>query len=238
MSTPGPHLLGRKEPPDFAHLKYTLERAAPTAKVKVTLQPPTLSDYDQGQTPECVAYSTSRVMNWFNHYAFSAPWLYAACKKIDSWPGQDGTSARFACDVLRNQGHLRTIGGKPVKAGPQKKHGILANTWAVNVDGIRAVFGSPTPQPVLIGINWYEDWFTPQSPLPGEHWLTTVSRAGSVAGGHEIGIWACDDDRQAFGLRNTWGKAWPPLVWLAYEDMATLFAYGADACILQDAASR
>jgi hypothetical protein len=240
----GPHLLGRVAPPDTRHLElHPFSAPIPARGIEVTIKRPTLSAYDQGQTPECVAFSTSKVMNHFNRYAFDAPWLYKQCKLVDGMPNEDGTNARAACDVLRSKGHWRAIRGKDVQAGPQKKHGIASNTWATSVDQIRAVFAAPQPQPVLIGIDWLNAWFHPEEPgTYGEYYLQQPSQAGGVAGGHEIGVWACSDKRQAFGLSNTWGYGWPghgdTLVWLRYSTMDWLFEQGADACVLQDLASR
>lgn len=235
-------MLGRVPPPDTRHLAlHPLARSAPPLGIEVEIARPTLSDYDQGNTPHCVAYSASMVMNWFNKYAFDAEWLYARCKEIDGYRG-DGTNARAACDVLRNVGHWRTIAKKAVKAGPQKAHGIASNSWAGNVGEIRSVFAAAKPQPVLIGIDWYDDWFAPHrvqaGQWRGDYWLSQVELAGQNVGGHEIGIWACSDKRQAFGLSNTWGRGWPKLVWMPYVTMDRLFRDGADACVITDLASR
>lgn len=238
--TLGTHLLGRVEPPDRRHEElHPLRRAAaaPPPSIEVVIKAPSTYNYDQKNTPRCVGYSASRVVNWLNKYVFDADWLYSECKKIDPGPGQDGTSARYACDVLRKQGHWRSIGGKDVKSGPSIKHGIESNTWATSVDDIRAVFGAAKPQPVLMGSDWYDSWFNP-SPRNGEQWLQPIAQAGGVAGGHEWGIWACSDARQAFGLRNTWGNLFPPLVWVAYSTIQQLFGNGADCCVLRDLATR
>jgi hypothetical protein len=234
----GPHLLGRIAPPDSRHLAaFPLGVAAPPQGIEVDIRRPTLSAYDQGQTPECVAYAASKLMNWFNHYAFDAHWLYARCKEVDGKPGLKGTNARAACDVLRRRGHWRIIAGKPVKAGPLKAHGIASNHWALNVDDIRSVFARARPEPVLIGLDWYHAWFKPAR-RGNERWLQDIASAGGVAGGHEIGIWACSDKRQAFGLANTWGRRWPALVWMPYATMTRLFARGADACVVTDRPTR
>jgi hypothetical protein len=237
--TYGPHLLGRVAPADQKHVELHPFTAAAPATVEVEIKRPTLSVYDQGNSPQCVAFSTSKVMNWFNKYAFNAPWLYDECKKVDGMPSMDGTNARAACDVLRTIGHWRTINNAPVKAGPQKAHGIASNTWATSVDQIRAVFAAPKPQPVLIGIDWLNNWFRPERRSDGL-WLQSVARAGGSAGGHEIGIWAASDERQAFGLSNTWGTGWDggKVVWLPYDVMTWLFSNAADACVVQDLASR
>jgi hypothetical protein len=234
----GPHLLGRIPPPDSRHLaSHALSVAAPPQGIEINIPRPRLIAYDQGQTPACVGYAVSKVMTWFNHYAFDALWLYARCKEVDGKPRRKGTNARAACDVLRRLGHWRIIAGKPVKAGPQKAHGIAANRWALSVDDIRGVFAAARPEPVLIGIDWHQAWFKPAQ-RGQERWLQDIAHAGKVAGGHEIGIWACSDRRQAFGLANTWGKAWPSLVWMPYSTMTRLFARDADACVISDRPSR
>lgn len=133
--TVGPHLLGRTRPPDTAHLRaWSLAAAAPPQGIEVEIKRPTLSDYDQGETPECVAYSISRIVNWFNGYAFDAPWLYARCKELDGDPTGDGTNARAACDVLRTLGHVRMIAGKDVKSGASAPHTANASASAQSAD--------------------------------------------------------------------------------------------------------
>lgn len=232
----GPHLLGRKPPPDQNHLRsHPFVAAAPTVAIERVIKRPTLSLYDQGQTPRCVGYSTSKVMNKLNGYRFDADWLYAECKKIDGFPNEDGTNARAACDVLRRVGHWRVIRNQPVKAGPKLAHGILGNEWAQSVDAIRVVLN--TGQPVLLGIDWYDAWFRPEQ-RGSEWWLQAIPNAGRPVGGHEIGIWAASDQRQAFGLSNTWGISWPSLVWVAYDTVAQLLAQGGDACVITDLPSR
>jgi hypothetical protein len=240
--TLGPHLLGRTRPPDSRHLDaYPLEAEVPPQGIEVNIKRPA-HFYDQGQTPRCVGYSITKVVNHFNGYIFDPDWLYARCKEIDGDPAGDGTSARYACDVLRRLGHLRMISGKDVKAGPNVKHGIASNRWAMGVDDIRAAFAQAKPEPVPIGIDWYQAWFQPQylHPASGaEYWLRDIPAAGPIAGGHEIGVWACSDRRQAFGLSNTWSlDLFPELVWMPYTTMTRLFRQGADACVITDLPTR
>lgn len=235
--TLGTHLLGRIPPPDDAHLlAYPFAAPRAVTNVEVNIKRPTLSLYDQGQTPRCVGFAISKIMNHFNHYRFDADWLYDQCKLVDGFAGQDGTNARAACDVLRRLGHWRVIGGKPVKAGPKLAHGIASNRWATDVDAIRTVLANG--QPVALGIDWYDAWFNPEPFLNNESWLQPITRAGPIAGGHEIGVWAASDQRQAFGLSNTWGNAWPALVWAPYATVTQLLAQGGDACVVTDLPTR
>ena len=231
--------LGRVAPMDTKHIeKYPFGvRATFAANIEKVISRPRASQYNQKQTPRCVGYSTSKVMNWFNKMGYDADWLYKECKKIDGDPNGDGTNANAACQVLRNKGHWQTVAGIDVPTGPKLKHGIAAYHWATSVDQIRTVFSTALPQPVLLGINWYEAWFNPLQ-RNGEYWLQTIPNAGGIAGGHEIGIWACSDTRQAFGFSNTWGSGWPSLVWVPYFTVDKLLADGGDACIITDLASR
>lgn len=235
-------LLGRTAPKTTKHLEAYPSglTVSPSVKIEKVIPRPTASLYDQGQTPRCVGYSISKVMNWFNKMAYDADWLYAQCKKIDGAPNEDGTNALAACQVLEKLGHLQETGGKDVAAGPLKKHGISGYRWATSVDQIRAVFATAKPQPVPIGINWYNAWFEPKENDHYEYTLTPISSAGGIAGGHEIGIWGCSDSRQAFALSNTWGAPpnYPSLVWLPYSTMTQLFAEGADAVVVTDLPTR
>jgi hypothetical protein len=86
-NTVGPHLLGRIPPPDLRHLEaYTLRVPAPPRGIEVNIARPRLSGYNQGQTPECVAYAASRVMNWFNHFASTRHGCMRAAKKLTASP--------------------------------------------------------------------------------------------------------------------------------------------------------
>jgi len=78
---------------------------------------------NQGRLGSCVGFAVSALKEWQeqvehekevkegkkNHrdekyYDLSEAWIYWMCKKIDPWPGQEGTSIRCAMKVLKNIG--------------------------------------------------------------------------------------------------------------------------------------
>lgn len=234
--------LGRLAPPDQRHVELYPFKAPAPGSVEVEIKRPK-HDYDQAQTPRCAGFAFSKLMGRENGYIFDADWLYVETKKHDAWPGEDGTSARYICDTLRTQGHLRMIGGKDVKMGAQLAHGIASNSWATTVDQMRAVLAAPKPQPIPIGIEWLSAWFSPVL-VKKDYWLQNIDVAGSSAGGHELCVFAASDSRAAFGLSNNWGLGWPDpqvpdsLVWMPYATMDWLFARGSDACVIEDLPTR
>lgn len=57
--------------------------------------------------------------------------------------------------------------------------------------------------PVLLGINWYNNFFSPDS-----EGVISVAQTDQIAGGHEI---VCDEinmEKQRIGFTNSWGIGW------------------------------
>jgi len=93
-------MLGRIAPPDFEHVaKYPL-RALAAPPVVCERRIPFASNwrvfYNQGQTSECVAFSSSEERSLATRGTFDPNWLYARCKERDGMPNQDGTLIRVA----------------------------------------------------------------------------------------------------------------------------------------------
>lgn len=66
-----------------------------------------------------------------------------------------------------------------------------------------ALMAAVQKQPVIIGINWYQNFFTPD-----ENGLITISTGDTVAGGHEPMIRGYDADKAELLLDNSWGTSW------------------------------
>ncbi len=96
--------------------------------------------YNQGNTGECVGYSSSRMMSLLNRARYDAPWLYFAALENAGQPRNpySGTYIRSGGEVLREQGH------KTMRwTLPRLPQGISAYRWAISVDEIISVIGSP-----------------------------------------------------------------------------------------------
>jgi hypothetical protein len=57
--------------------------------------------------------------------------------------------------------------------------------------------------PVLIGINWYNNFFDPDS-----DGVISIAQTDEVAGGHEVVVDEIDMEKQRFGFTNSWGTGW------------------------------
>ena len=174
-------------------------------------------------------------------------WAWDQSKLADEWsdtnPGDDnGTSVRAFYDVMRTQGHrlIRTDGivlgpnGVPVVKDVSKKpaveHGVKENRWATTVDEIRTAIANGLA--VTIGVTWYANFDTPV--LRATHyWIGLSLDLGRIRGGHCACIYGASDTRQAFRMKNSWGKSYP-LVWIPYTVMQKLLDDYGEACLVVD----
>lgn len=79
--------------------------------------------------------------------------------------------------------------------------------------------------PVIIGINWYDSFDTPDS-----NGLITISKGASVRGGHEPMLRGVDLEKQQFFGDNSWGASWGDKgsFLLGFADMDRLLSEGGD----------
>jgi hypothetical protein len=67
-----------------------------------------------------------------------------------------------------------------------------------------------------------------------EHW---IGRPGwdktALRGGHGPCLYGASDRRQAFRLKNSWGRSYP-LVWLTYDAMGALLGRDGEAVLVTD----
>lgn len=150
---------------------------------------------DQGNTSECVAYSTAKFLlthRIVNYPQESCNSFYKRCQLVDEWPGTDydGTSVNAAMKVLRADGLISSW------------------TWAFERDPvIRHIL---EVGPVVAGTDWTMDMFTPDR--WGYIWPT-----GENAGGHAY-LWLGantlrkNPDGSIGAVRglNSWGPNWGP----------------------------
>lgn len=247
-------LLDRRIPTDWKHVdKYPMRAAlpleAPALPPSVMLNVPRSMRevYDQGREGACVGFSQSWMMSILNRVRYGAGWLYREAQLIDEWtdtPPAEGTSLRAGFDILRQRGH-RQLRGQRLRP-EDLEHGIAANRWATTVDEVRAALASGVP--VNLGINWYRQFSNPQqSTRLDDHgqpitefgiqrydYFIGVGQWGQVDGGHAITVVGYDDNREAFALCNTWGFAYPFIVWLPYRSFERLMNEYGEAGIVTD----
>lgn len=205
---PDTYGLGRVYQPDPRDRNYLMERKIPTvAPVGKRLWPTSLV-YDQGQTPQCVGFSTAGAMTAIeapSTVKFDAARLYAWANTHDGDPTpHDGSSVRAGFTGAVTVGAVAlssTDSADPVGVADKMANYLWADTSLPDGDIDHVITWLLTISPVVIGIDWYNDSFTP-NPTTG-----FISLTGGVAGGHAImvrGVNATDPNNTYFVLRNSW----------------------------------
>lgn len=233
MPTFSDRILDRVPSEDDTHIKsypFLVTTAAVLSVNRALKLPSWHWSHDQGAEGACVGHGSSMMKSILDGGRRYNPfWLWNESKKIDEWsdtnPGDDnGTSVRASCDVLRNVGHSRWN-----KEQPDKAYGIASNKWATTVDQMRASLALGIP--VSIGINWYANFDQPVQ--YGKEWWIGRGNLGGVRGGHCVCVYGASDKRQAFRIKNSWGRDYP-LVWLPYSAMSRLLDEQGEATLVTD----
>lgn len=181
--------LGRRHAPDKRDAAHTMRSAT------ISMEPQFPYRYwsygerhlDQGNQPHCVGYAWS-------HFLECAPIqhpevvplvdpdrLYYAAQKVDEWLGEsyDGTSVRAGAKVLQAEGFIGEY------------------LWGFSLDEVvRHIW---TTGPVVVGLNWYDGMFYPDS-------AGFVSISGHVVGGHAFLLEGVNMSNRTCRALNSWGE--------------------------------
>lgn len=149
--------------------------------------------FDQGSTPQCVAYSaigllTAGPIRNFPNISFVD--LYKLCQKNDRWPGEDydGTSVHGSCISLKSLGL------------------VTEYRWAMTIDQV--IDYVLTKGPMQVGTTFYNAMFKPDK-------QGFMHPEGGEAGGHAYLLLGANRNTKcpngsigAFSLLNSWGRRW------------------------------
>jgi hypothetical protein len=253
----------RKPPDRRHEELYSIRAVLPTpvATVERVLALPRWHwTHDQGGEGSCVGHGAAMeraVTNTAQNRLLRLVWPTRRYDPIDLWntakvvdgdpdtnPGDDnGTYVRAAYDVLRDRGarrvrSMRLTDGVPVPVGARDvdaAEGVAATRWARTTDEMRSAVAAGLP--VTIGVDWYTGFDEPTQRTFShggfEWWLPDVDHLGSVRGGHCICVYGASDRRQAFKVKNSWGRGYP-LVWLPYATMTKLLDDDGEAALTTD----
>lgn len=181
---------------------------------------------DQGQTPQCVAYSAlHRIENSPKTYPEPGSVLvpqavYDEAQAIDEWPGTnyDGTSVRAGAKVML-------------------AHGFISEyQWCQDMqDFITTLL---TLGPVVAGSAWDWSMFDPvyRNDAAGTRRMM-IAPDGDEAGGHAYLFNAINLDGRVARILNSWGPSWGAngRVWMDLNDVeALLFGRGGEACVYRE----
>ena len=107
--------------------------------------------------------------------------------------------------------------------------GIIKNRWATTVDEIRTAISMGIP--LSIGVNWYSNFDDPIKKKT-EYWIGE-NDLGNIRGGHCVCLYGASDKRQAFIIKNSWGKSYP-LVWIPYNTIQKLITEDGEFALITD----
>ncbi len=165
---------------------------------------PTLPLYNQGESPQCVAFSAALASTIDQRrdsrrtITYDAPELYARCKEQDGIPDIDGTYPRVALKIKKDRG-MRILASprKPSEVGDLDQ--IAAYVGLKNVMEVCAavhLFGS-----AILGSVWYDEWFD----IP----TSKVFPAGvHEGGGHAYTVVGYSLPKKRLLIQNSWGPYW------------------------------
>jgi C1A family cysteine protease len=170
---------------------------------------------DQGQTPRCVAYSSTHLklqQEYAEHrhyYGFQPDELYARCKEQDGIPNDDGTYLRVALKVMQKRGLLA-----PSKSHPRRAFTVASYVRLNTVEEIKEAI--LTVGPVVFGMDVDPGIYHPAD----EGQLNAPT--GNPSGGHAMLAVGWDDTRHragAFRVKNSWGTGWGDrgFCWMPYD---------------------
>lgn len=174
--------------------------------------------YDQGSTPQCVAYTGKGILNtapvsaltdYDIRSGYSTQTFYDGAQRLDEWPGEnyDGTSGLGLSKYLLSVGLIREY---------RWCFGLTDVLLALSYEG-----------PVGIGVNWYSSMFEPVNGY--------LNISGSVVGGHEVELIGVDVSKQHVIGMNSWGTGWGVngRFYLRWSDLDRLLHEQGDAVVLK-----
>lgn len=185
---------------------------------------------DQGRFGSCVAFAVTAAKEWqertehlnevkdgkFDHrnnkyYDLSEAWVYWMSKKIDDWPGVEGTSLRYAMKVLQKIG-VPTEQAWPyddiVKGEPKSWSHLIAR-WSLiksyyRVTSLEELKDALKNGPVPIGVGVYEEMLD----VDDDGVVRDPKEPQYCYGGHAICAVGYDDYNNSIKFKNSWSNKW------------------------------
>jgi C1A family cysteine protease len=90
--------------------------------------------------------------------------------------------------------------GNSVAKAARQDSLISKYAWATTLKG---VIHALQVQPVIVGVAWYDSFFTPDS-----SGVIDITSGAQIAGGHEFEIVGVDMEKDMFLCYNSWGSNW------------------------------
>lgn len=184
---------------------------------------------DQGMLGSCVGFAVAAMKEWqekHEHeaelakgkrgrpkvYNYSESWLYWNAKKLDPWPGEEGTSIRYAMKVLQKIG-VPTEKGWPYKdvgdIGEPESWADLVARWSLidsywRLDTLTELKLALINGPVPIGVPCFEEIFY----VGSDGFVPYPNNPNQIFGGHAVCAIAYNNKTKLIKFKNSWGTKW------------------------------
>jgi hypothetical protein len=160
--------------------------------------------YNQGLSPDCVGYCGAGVKTdeeYLQHgkkYLFNGRWLYDECKKIDGMPDVDGSSLRFAMQILQQTGMRQLV--LPCQKREADSFWQIGSYFRLDASSLDDFIKQVIAQrgSIAIGTWWYRSWMNVGEVFP---------KPDIKNGAHAIKVTGWRDDPPiGWEFINSWGK--------------------------------
>ena len=172
---------------------------------------------DQKNTPQCVGYAWAHWLEDGPVEQSGTPpiiqpsVIYQNAQKLDEWAGEnyDGTSVRGAVKYLK------------------VRNKVSSYYWAYDLQSLITTVLNLGP--VVVGTNWYEGMFYPNT-------KGIIRSTGRLAGGHAYVINGVDTKTKMFRIKNSWGKIWGQKghAFISFNDMSRLIREDGEICLAKE----
>lgn len=162
----------------------------------------------------------------------------AAAQALNSTPLRNGRRLLSELDAVQLYHTATVLDGFPGEYPPEDTGssglGVAKAVVAAGyASGYSHAFGATEAlaalvvSPIIVGTNWYEDMFNPNS-------SGYLSIGGQLAGGHEYAVIGLNVKAQSVTILNSWGISWGRAgrAYLTFNDFSALLAADGDATIL------
>lgn len=187
----------------------------------------------QGNLGSCVGFSVCALKEWQEQkehmaevsagkednredkeYNFSEAWVYWNAKKIDPWPGEEGTNFRSALKVVQKIGvpieAAWPYSDDGLKIGEPKSWAHLIARWSTigsywrvenNISDIKRALAEG---PILFGMTCFEEMY---GNLVGGR-IPYPSKPHEIWSYHAVLAVGYDDEKQEICIKNSWSRFW------------------------------
>jgi len=174
---------------------------------------------DQGVEGTCVGFASATGMKEYQEkidynqqVTLSPRFVYSECKKIDGFPGEEGTTIRAAMKVLKRKGTChedfwpyrvpQTDRPKAGAAQNAKKFRIKTYARVRNLTQLKKTLKYNGP--CVVGVYVFSSW----SRMGDNGVIPLPNRYDQYRGGHAICVVGYDNKKKLIKFKNSWGADW------------------------------